>query len=868
MKKLLVCTSVLAALGLTGCGGETIDDIRAETEVVTPITRVVFDPAAGNLNVPNDLLMLPGDDGFFDYTLNIPVADPTDFGDPQNALNVLDGWSTTAPFQINFTTAAGVSIDASTMAQGIRIFESTLGLDVRDPQCGQITVPSAGCKIGDELVVGVDFALMLADDDTVNVVPLRPLKGAQGYTLVVTSALQDSSGNPVRGSTTWDLVKQDIDVNPLATPSQLSLQGLINTHIDALETAGLTRDEISYAAAFTTLSTTSVMSAIKQLHVTPFAQTQNPAALPAIAVTNQSADMNAMETLGVVSQSSIDDGIAVAVENTPELQALAPLIPNVNFSSLTTCNGLLAAAGGQFTVATGQTFGAQADAGLNALAQGVSQETFSRGAGPLCSANVYEGTVSLPYFLAIPRADNPAAPGNEFWRAMCDSGVVLAGAPDEVLAMATPGPNDATCQVAGLRDLMINGEPLDKERQVTRFNPLPKMNGGNQGRETLDVQVTVPNPTFAGALGFDVQMPEGGWPVVMLVHGITSKKEDMLAISGALSLAGFATVAIDQPLHGTRGFDVDPTNPGDEINATTVSATAFLNLASLPTARDNSRQAVSDLLGVRLGLNAFVNATGNDLVTLNGTDVSVMGVSLGAITGGNFAAIANTPFDGQLEPLSGMFSVQVASLESPGGGITQFLLESPTFGPLIKAFLLQGGSEDFQAFLGQLYPDGNISEAQLVGAYTQFVAALTPEQLAAANALFAQFAFAAQSVIDSSDPINFFEILGENTPVHMMTVVGDGGDNLPDQVIPVSTTLPTSGQLPLANLMGLQDIVSTVPSQTPISGIVKFIEGAHASSLSPAASAAVTAEMQNEVATYMATKGTVIQVTNEDVVQN
>ena len=81
MRKLVLSSSVALALGLAGCGGsdETLSDIQAETEVQTPFSRIVFDPANGNLNIPNDLLMLPGDDGFFDYTLNIPVDDPTDF---------------------------------------------------------------------------------------------------------------------------------------------------------------------------------------------------------------------------------------------------------------------------------------------------------------------------------------------------------------------------------------------------------------------------------------------------------------------------------------------------------------------------------------------------------------------------------------------------------------------------------------------------------------------------------------------------------------------------------------------------------------------------------------------------------------------
>ncbi len=60
-----------------------------------------------------------------------------------------------------------------------------------------------------------------------------------------------------------------------------------------------------------------------------------------------------------------------------------------------------------------------------------------------------------------------------------------------------------------------------------------------------------------------------------------------------------------------------------------------------------------------------------------------------------------------------MFAVKQASLESPGGGVAQFLLESAAFGPLIKGLLLSQASEDFVALLNQLYETTDVSEAQL-----------------------------------------------------------------------------------------------------------------------------------------------------------
>jgi hypothetical protein len=78
-----------------------------------------------------------------------------------------------------------------------------------------------------------------------------------------------------------------------------------------------------------------------------------------------------------------------------------------------------------------------------------------------------------------------------------------------------------------------------------------------------------------------------------------------------------------------------------------------------------------------------------------------------------------------------------------------------------------------------------------------------------------------------------------------------------------------SGQLPLANIIGLEQVSTTVgPQADPISGLVLFNSGAHASSLSPASNAAVTAEMQRQVATYVSSDAGLLPISDESVVAN
>ncbi len=67
MKKLLISLAVTSALGLTGCGGDSLNDIKQDTanndQVLVPASRVVFDPTASKVSVPNDLLFQGTTDG-------------------------------------------------------------------------------------------------------------------------------------------------------------------------------------------------------------------------------------------------------------------------------------------------------------------------------------------------------------------------------------------------------------------------------------------------------------------------------------------------------------------------------------------------------------------------------------------------------------------------------------------------------------------------------------------------------------------------------------------------------------------------------------------------------------------------------------
>ncbi|MCB1754383.1 MAG: Ig-like domain-containing protein [Gammaproteobacteria bacterium] len=391
---------------------------------------------------------------------------------------------------------------------------------------------------------------------------------------------------------------------------------------------------------------------------------------------------------------------------------------------------------------------------------------------------IHFGSLTVPYYQTAPTDDNPQQAVNGFWKA-------------------------------------ANGGFL------TRFNPQPVATS----EQTIPLLLSTPAGDAPGA----------GWPVVIFQHGITQDRSNMLALADGMAAAGLAVIAIDLPMHGVapdsplnaaneqfapfgateRTFGLDLINNdsraagGDGV--TDPSGTHFYNLSNLLNARDNLRQAASDLMTLRKSI-------GNvDAVPLDADTVGFIGHSLGGITGTTFLA-----FDDQVGP---------ASLAMPGVGLARLLAGSASFGPIINAGLADQGA-----------PEGSVE--------------------------YESFLTVAQTVIDSGDPVNFSTTAAGKHPVHLMEVVGGSGGSLSDQVIPNAiNTAPLSGTEPMIRLMGLDPVISTTGNgSAPVSGAVRFISGDHGSILNPAADALVTVEMQTQVAKFMASRGTLIEVNDTSVI--
>ncbi|KAA9130435.1 hypothetical protein F3N42_12055 [Marinihelvus fidelis] len=355
---------------------------------------------------------------------------------------------------------------------------------------------------------------------------------------------------------------------------------------------------------------------------------------------------------------------------------------------------------------------------------------------------------------------------------------------------------------------------------VTVANPFPVPTG----TQTVPLIVSVPNAASGQS------QPSGGWPVVIYGHGLGSNRVTLLAMADALAAAGFVGVAIDFPLHGIepwnttfapfyventpfgaiadeRTFNVDFQDnatgaPGPD-GIVDASGSHALNFQEFRTSRDNVRQGIADLSVLAVSLPNFdLNADGTP--DLRPFDIGYAGLSWGGINGTGFSAI---------EPL-----VTRTFLSAPAGGLLRAGEASPTFGPRIRAGL------------------------EAVG-------------IVPGDPLFELYLTVGQTVADSGDPINWVSTLGMAKPTLLHEVIGD--TVLPNAV----AGAPLSGTEAMIRVGALSAYSTTQANPDGLRSAARFLPPAsHGSLLSPASSPAATAEMQGQMASFLASQGTFINV--------
>lgn len=799
MKKKLIYAAVVSAM-LAGCGGS--DDNKGDTSSYLDYLLT------GSNAVRPSALAARASDGTLKFS-----TETADLSNPVSAMSTLDGWSTTQAIQIVPVTSSGIQVQAPAAAE---FAASVAPLYLLELSFDSAALRPNGVK--KVLTYGVDFVVAAAAGK-LNLVPLKPLNPSSYYMIVATDSLKDSSGNAVKAGNDYGNYKNNVGSNA----QEQTINGLIALQEGLFKAAtGVSTDHVIFSDWFGTQSGADVLVAVKGAA----ASVLKSPTLDAAVLWKQDAKGN----------TSLPGTYTLSVTgNNPFLTQLdaEQFLPQEQKDAIATAFG--------------------PGAPLNPIAQ---------------ATKVYTGTVKLPYFLASPAtAGSWDKAKTQSWHGAIPSlyaianalkasdseviaGLVGAGVDPALLATLIADPTRQAELLAEASKLIgvtltSGGKPLDAEQNIGRFNPLPMLE---------EVQ-SVPMRVFAkDALNTITD-------VIIYQHGVTSVKENAYALALGQIYAGMqagkkvALVVIDHPLHGERGFALS----GSMATVTTSdNPTPYLNLSYLTVARDNLKQSVADLLGLRLAV-GLANAKGA-IGTAGSLKVHFLGHSLGAISGTNLLAVANQPIgNAQADAL---FKFDTGGLAMPGGGIAPLLLNSPTFGPTIKMGVLTSGSAELKAGFTAYAP--NCKTAVPTCFVNEFLPSLSTTQQAAAASTLQSYSFAAQSVLDSADPINLGRGIQSSFPLFATEIVGDGALSLSDQVIPNSiASAPLGGTEPLFKVLALQPLTATGAASH---NAARFVAGGHSSLLAPDEnfdpSGDVTTEMQSQFASFFMSGGTAVKVTN------
>ncbi len=297
------------ALVLSGCLSDGHDPdgpsrsdqstgIPAGPDDSAPEFRATWDPLNALLPYPNDitgfLLASASDPSFVsDGTLSVPV---TPFQVQVGVVNQLDGFSTTSSFSANFTGSVDpasvtpasvfvveVALDRATRAV-VGLSDTTickLGLAPQEvcpfpPTGNPFLVPGVDIDIGVTQAIDASGQQVVID-------PINALNGNRlnqltpgtenGYLVIVTNGVTNTSGTPAAADTSYEQIKQGYLAGVIEIPddpSSIDPDALTPEELLALFTAaqlataealGIDVNSIVVTSSFTTLDTTTVLGA-------------------------------------------------------------------------------------------------------------------------------------------------------------------------------------------------------------------------------------------------------------------------------------------------------------------------------------------------------------------------------------------------------------------------------------------------------------------------------------------------------------------------------------------------------------------------------------------------------------------------------
>ncbi len=652
----------------------------------------------------------------------------------------------------------------------------------------------ASNPIEDVLTLGTDF-IVRSNGNSLYIQFADTLDESSEYIFAITQDINDVNGDPIGTSSNYAIAKSK---EVIYESGDLASVQAVTTAIEGIfGLASVNPDDIVYSSWFSTQSVGDTLAAVKGVTATGFSTGAN--------------------TLNSVYKADSND-------NSVDLAAAYTMTFDMTQDFISALDG-------------DEDFN-QYVSDLDAAKAAIKGLYSASGA----NVNVTQGSVKLPYYLekgadwnmqpmvsAMPSLAKLSAaladPTEQANMVQQLSTGVFADNPVDITKLAS----DTTEQLklVGSKLYLTDGSQLDSERVITRYSPVPAV------KSLEDVEFLLFTPQSGAAKD-----------VVVYQHGITSSKETAYAFAYNMVKAGVAVIAVDLPLHGTRSLD--------EQRSANENVLAYLNLSNLAVARDNLRQSVLDVLGLRASLVVSAQSgllVGSPLQAFNpisGSQVKMLGHSLGGIVGTSAVAAANNTLGSPTA--DALYSFSAASIQNSGGQIGNLLLGSERFGPQIKHNLAYAASTGYVSF----------ADAQCVNlddktCFETFEGLATAEQLADLNSGFSQFIYAAQTTLDTVDPItNVNDLVASgslSTPFLMTETDGD-------LVVPNSVSYaPFAGSEALADKLGLVEINRSNTSVTPEASFIQFNSTAtHSTFASPDGTLADLdhhIEMQTENADFL-----------------
>ncbi|MGR5411175.1 VolA/Pla-1 family phospholipase [Vibrio astriarenae] len=613
---------------------------------------------------------------------------------------------------------------------------------------------------------GIDYIVVgNSTSDSLSIVfQGKELNSSSEYILAVTSDIDDEGGEPIGTSSSYAALKSTRTVyseEPLKT-----LQAVTQGTEALFSAVGVDADSIIYSTWFSTQSVGETFFATKGATALGLAQ-GNLGAIWKDAANPNNVDLTAAYTLQFTSSEDYATALTADTNFTTYFDSQSPV------DLKQTLQGLYLQSGNQVTVSKGVVMLP------HYLEQG-------------------DDWSSQPFVSAMPSlaiVSNALADPQE----QANIGAQLVAAGVDTTMLATELTEQA--KLIGLELTKSDGTVLDADRFITRYAPVPKI------KSLQAVEFLLFTPTGDA----------DDWPVAIYQHGITSAKENAYFMAANIAQQGIAVIAIDMPLHGSRSLDAERSANAD--------VTAYLNLSNIPVARDNFRQSVLDILGLRAALSyskqaMLLEASPLANVNLVTSPPTMVGHSLGGMVAISTVANANrslgTPSADALFNFSGL------AAKNAGGHIVELLLGSDSYGNLIKHNVALAASTDYQGFTQSFCV--NFTESECFTAFTQ----AAPEAIPALEAGFNQFAYATQTVLDSIDPFTNASYLLENPiPMYFSQVADD--DTVPNNV----PNRGFAGTEPLTAKLGLTviDSASTTPTE---SNFIRFSDvSAHSTFVFP-----------------------------------